>query len=590
MPSKAELEKMIKDCMDKKGWSYDHCKKYIAGGIWGGDEGEQNDMKVYTIEAVPVLKTGNWTDMYGNKVSFTMEDLDEIVRNTNALLKSKILEPPLKLGHNEKQEITDGMPSIGYISQVYRLGNQIFADFANVPQKIYDLIKAKAYSKISAEVYMNFEHPETGENIGKTIRAVALLGADVPAIKGLGDILSLYKAKENIQKTLLCFSEKELKSKKDMEVKMKTWKIEDIKELIKCDSCIEAISKFMAEENKTEITTEDLAVYLTKMRMAKLEDDLKDNEIVCPEGYEWNGIECVSKTNEAEIERHICPKGYKWDDEQKKCIPIEIVEEKIDELKEKKMKGKKDDENKEDENKKEETKIEDIDFKDKEKMKKIIEENKNEIENFKFEKDKRPPKGWFDKCVSSVSDITDTPEQLCGWIYYHHMTPERRKEIETTRQEEQETKMSENPEVIALKEKIKELTNKEMRAKFEEIKKNNRDILIPALDEYLEAMFNYFSENPSTIKFKEDKVDGTEMFLKFLNKIVNAKRVIFSEISKTDETQIKNILNTDDTLYEGNTEIRNIKLAKLAEIIEKKENITYAEALKKASKMINERR
>ena len=51
---------------------------------------------------------------------------------------------------------------------------------------------------------------------------------------------------------------------------------------------------------------------------------------------------------------------------------------------------------------------------------------------------------------------------------------------------------------------------------------------------------------------------------------------------------MNNILNSEDTFNEGGIEVKNVKLAKLAEYISKKENISYSEALIKASKKIKE--
>jgi hypothetical protein len=38
-----------------------------------------------------------------------------------------------------------------------------------------------------------------------------------------------------------------------------------------------------------------------------------------------------------------------------------------------------------------------------------------------MKQDERPPKAWFDNCVSAVSqkEGVDDPEALCGWIWYH---------------------------------------------------------------------------------------------------------------------------------------------------------------------------
>jgi len=41
------------------------------------------------------------------------------------------------------------------------------------------------------------------------------------------------------------------------------------------------------------------------------------------------------------------------------------------------------------------------------------------------EKDGRPPKDWWDRCISSVSGKTSTPEQLCGYVFYNVLGGDR---------------------------------------------------------------------------------------------------------------------------------------------------------------------
>ena len=60
------------------------------------------------------------------------------------------------------------------------------ANFLKVPKKIYDVIKAGAYKHISSEIYLDYP------KVGKVLRAVALLGADIPAVKGLDGVEALY--------------------------------------------------------------------------------------------------------------------------------------------------------------------------------------------------------------------------------------------------------------------------------------------------------------------------------------------------------------------------------------------------------------
>ncbi len=592
MPSKEELEKLIQDCMKKKGWTYEHCLRYIAGGIWGGQQPfvsdvhqpssvkieKQKKTNFFTIEAVPILKVGKWTDMQGTNVEFSLKDLDEISKNTNALLKSNILEPPLKLGHNESQNLTDGLPALGYVSKVYRLGNVLYADFQNVPEVIYNLIKNRAYSKVSAEVYMNFRHPDTDENIGKTLRAVALLGADLPAIKGLGDIEKIYNAKEFSQNyQVVNFSEKELK-----EEKMKMT-LEEVKQILPC--CVEDVKRFMEEDKITELTVDKLAEYITKIKIKKLQEE--EAKIECPEGYKWDETkgECIPEKVGIKVEGHICPKGYKWDEEQNKCVPIEIAEEK-------------------EKNKKQDEKPElDIEPKkwDKEKLKELIKNNEQAIKDFKFENDERPPKGWWNECIDAVSDITDTPEALCGWIYFHRMGPKRKQEIEATRQKEDEkkqdkkeeqTKMSENELTIKMSElqkKIKDLEKEKIKNMINELKMKNRDILLPKFDEYIDKFSEYFSNKNEVIKFGEKEFSPFEAFYKFINDLVASKRVIFSEIVKDNDLKLKEEISQTIASYEAKgIKVKNVELAILAEHIKKAENISYEEALKKAQKKIKE--
>jgi len=40
-------------------------------------------------------------------------------------------------------------------------------------------------------------------------------------------------------------------------------------------------------------------------------------------------------------------------------------------------------------------------------------------------KDGRPPKAWWDRCVRSASKVTDTPEQLCGYVFHHVLEGKR---------------------------------------------------------------------------------------------------------------------------------------------------------------------
>ena len=82
------------------------------------------------------------------------------------------------------------MPALGWVTNLRRMGKQLVADFRDVPRAIYDLIKRKAYNRVSAEVYWDYE--DAGRKLPRVLKAVALLGAEIPAVTSLAALESLY--------------------------------------------------------------------------------------------------------------------------------------------------------------------------------------------------------------------------------------------------------------------------------------------------------------------------------------------------------------------------------------------------------------
>src|ERR1043165_4095989 len=106
------------------------------------------------------------------------------------------LQPPLvavtvpatgALGHDEEQELLQrsDLPAAGWVKHIYRDGAKLKADFAEVPDVFCDLLKRKAYRKMSAEIYTDFE--DQGVPYGLVLRRVAFLGAEIPQVKSLAD-------------------------------------------------------------------------------------------------------------------------------------------------------------------------------------------------------------------------------------------------------------------------------------------------------------------------------------------------------------------------------------------------------------------
>lgn len=138
------------------------------------------------LNNMEIFRAGTW-----NGDTYSIADLDEMVLNFDKLKGEKSV--PLKLGHTEKQKLLqeDGLPAAGWLTSLKRVGDKILADARDVPQRVFDLIQKGSYRKVSSEIYPNWQDANGGK-YKNVLRAVALLGSDVPAVSGLADIQALY--------------------------------------------------------------------------------------------------------------------------------------------------------------------------------------------------------------------------------------------------------------------------------------------------------------------------------------------------------------------------------------------------------------
>jgi len=139
--------------------------------------------QTFNLNGVEIFSTGIWNgDKYGK------EDLDNMVSNFDDVG----FEPPVKIGHNEEQpELKDGQPALGYVDKIYTVGSKLLADFKELPKKVYEAIKRGNYKRVSSEIYWNYRADDKSFN--RVLKAVALLGAEIPAVTNLDSITGLYK-------------------------------------------------------------------------------------------------------------------------------------------------------------------------------------------------------------------------------------------------------------------------------------------------------------------------------------------------------------------------------------------------------------
>jgi hypothetical protein len=151
------------------------------------------------LKGVEIFGAGTWKDS-----KFTVEDLEELADNSNALLAKGTNRPPIKLGHTDKQILAqnDGQPSLGWLQNFRVQGNKLLADIINVPAIVKEAIKKGLYSAVSSELAHR-------QHFGWFVTGLALLGAELPAVKTLGD-LRLFLASESLEtlsNVILTFSQ-----------------------------------------------------------------------------------------------------------------------------------------------------------------------------------------------------------------------------------------------------------------------------------------------------------------------------------------------------------------------------------------------
>jgi len=118
---------------------------------------------------VAILRPGEYTDSTGRRVTFSAADLERVADNYDPAYHAA----PLKIDHRE-----DG-PALGTVSDLVWDGEILCADITGVPADVACDIDTGRYPFRSAEVYADLE------GNGPYLRAVALLGARPPAVKGL---------------------------------------------------------------------------------------------------------------------------------------------------------------------------------------------------------------------------------------------------------------------------------------------------------------------------------------------------------------------------------------------------------------------
>lgn len=163
----------------KKAWGA--VKRSWVQGEGGAWVKKMAQLSTVDLPGVELFAVGTW-----NGDEYTEKDLDEMVEAATALP----VDRPVFIGHDHK--VThDGQPAVGWIENLRREGEKLLGDVMRMPAKLKDLMDAGAFRKRSAEIYWNYKDQD-GNVWPRVFKGLALLGADMPAVSNLEDVLALY--------------------------------------------------------------------------------------------------------------------------------------------------------------------------------------------------------------------------------------------------------------------------------------------------------------------------------------------------------------------------------------------------------------
>lgn len=155
------------------------------------------------LEGVEIFATGTH-----NGMKFNETDLAEMVSSFNTLTQKEGYRPVLKLGHEDTQKYfgqKKGAPNLGIVQKIWHDGKKIFANFENVPDAVVDMIRSGRYNAVSIEMFPKLQ--AEGVTFSNVLTAVALLGAELPAVKGLKDLAASLFDEFDDERITLTFGE-----------------------------------------------------------------------------------------------------------------------------------------------------------------------------------------------------------------------------------------------------------------------------------------------------------------------------------------------------------------------------------------------
>lgn len=248
---------------------------------------KKEDVKTYadlkSLKGIEIFAVGKW-----NNDNYTLADLKEMEKNFPKLKGT--LQPFVKLGHDSSQKLLqkDGFPAAGWIDNVYVQGEKLFADIVDMPKKIYELIKNKAYKRVSSEIYWNLKD-QSGQVYKRVLKAIALLGGDTPAVGSLADVQALYTKRyvgEVTADAIKVYDEKNTEGEKNMD-ELKVLEAKNAELTKKLEASEKKFSDLEASNKELEKKFSEFEFETRKKEIVSKVDGLIESKKVLPAQKEF---------------------------------------------------------------------------------------------------------------------------------------------------------------------------------------------------------------------------------------------------------------------------------------------------------------
>jgi hypothetical protein len=208
-PGKMESYPWIRDMFEDRaivedgGTLYEY--PYVIAADGAVTLGEPKQVKVAyeafaEIKGMEILRTGTHVSMDGSKVIYTEADLDELIKNGEALKDT--VKPPLVVGHAEGDlselinSNTVGAPQVGFVAPANMSKKKnddgsfsLFGDIKDLAAKAVDKIGTEL-KRVSPEIYNNYKFGDKA--YGKVLRRVSFV--PIPSIKNMADTTQAHLA------------------------------------------------------------------------------------------------------------------------------------------------------------------------------------------------------------------------------------------------------------------------------------------------------------------------------------------------------------------------------------------------------------